>query len=450
MIAETTTSVSTQPPPVSRRITEQDRLALARVDDYLPKGVALKRWWDTARAADKAGRRPGGYGTAASTAGGFTKRFRLTRTFNPADESFGFFGDTLVGGAEMPIMGNFQKMFYDRPRTPPGGQLRGIDWMRDQLREFVLRYFMRVSSFKLPEAYVAGEQHDVPGWLAPFSLCTKASTVTQGFGFKQLFYKRRDSGEIGEFPEAERFAIVDLREIGEKYEWVLLNVDLFDFKFTLQPLGPDGPELSLPLKEGSYLILSSDFVEKQENPAPGVLGRYGFGYAFIKNPAPGVIAFGPGEFDAAFETIVFEVHDSIADDPGLVDVEMVFVVNRPERIVNVSLDPLGWGMRLADLMSFGMTSRLLAPVQGSFKLLPRSAGIDPIFAFIDLANLLTCGRAKEELCLSREQIEFTFLVLHFMQHYTMANGSLLVWREVADWTNPAKVPRWAKTGTPVP
>ncbi len=407
----------------SADFTEQDRLILQRVDSYLSSGLALKRWWDKTYSTNS-----------------FRQRFELQRVFNRPGRSFGFFDDVSFDGRTLPVMGNFQDMFYDQPRTPTNLQQEAAQWMQDQVREFVLHYFMRVSSFRQPEAYVESGQPSVPHCLEGFSWCTEKDILRQGFGFSQLYYKLCDNGQVGKFQD--EFAIIDLRELGWKYEWIVARVRIFDFKVRFSPFGPDGPELAVPLTEESYIVLTRDFILNEDHPSPGVLGQYGLGYAFIKDPAQGLFAYGPGQFDAAIETINFQVLES-----GEVCVCMTFVVNRPERIANVSLDPVNWSFKLADLFSFGLTSRLLAPVKEAFERLPTSVGsFDPVSAYISLANALTGNWAGQGLCISREQFEKELLAQHFMQHYATIVGSLLTWRQIPDWLDTARLPHWVVTG----
>jgi hypothetical protein len=407
----------------SADLTDRDRLIIQRVDSYLSAGLALKRWWDE-----------------TSSANGFRQRFELQRVFNRPGGSFGFFDEVSFDGGTLPVMGSFQEMFYDQPRTPTNLQEEAARWMRAQLREFVLHYFMRVSSFRQPEAYVERGRPAPPRCLEGFSWCDEQDITRQGFGFSQLYYRLRETGRVGKFQD--EFAVIDLRELGWKYEWIIAKVRIFDFKFTFRPFGPDGPEVAVPLSEESYLVLTEDFIVNEDEPSPGVLGQYGLGYAFIKDPTEGLFAYGPGQFDAAVETINFQVLES-----GEVRVSMVFVVNRPERIVNVSLDPVNWSFRFADLFSFGLTSQLLAPLKDAFERLPTSVGsFDPVLAYVALANTLTGNRASQELCISREQLEKETLVKHFMQHYTTVVGSLLTWRQIPDWLDSASLPEWVVTG----
>ena len=413
-----------QPGAVFHLPPYEEEALLASVDHYLERGLELDAWFSA-----KHGR-------------GFAEQFPLARTFDEPDYSYGFFDRTLIGGQEMPVMGNFQEMFYDRPKSPRRDAESFALWARAQMRQFVLRYFMRVSDFRDPEGFVPPTDTEVPVVLRPFDWCPRENPMYQGFGFQQLYYKRARTGDIGEFPAEERFAIVDLRELGPVYEWIIVKVCIFDFSFTIQPLGPGTPTISVPLDEDSYLVLSRDFITDVERPEAGVLGRYGFGYAFIKSPRRGLLAYGPGEFDAAFERIDFEVRQG-----GTTRVQMAFAANRPNQIVDLRFDPVGLGLRLADTFSLGLATTLFEPVTNAIGRLPAPRfSFDPVFAYVDVANLLTGGAAAEQLCISREALDKDFLLKHFMQHYQTISGSLSTWREVADWLDTASLPEWAIHG----
>lgn len=407
-------------------LSPEQEAVLASAEDYLERGRELKRWWDRAHAADC-----------------FAQRFPLSTSYNRPDYSFGFFDVARVGGREMPVLGNFQTLFYDQPKAPPGDEAAAARWIRDQVREFILHYFMRISYFRQPEAYVpVADRQPPPLPLRPLSFCPRENPSYVGFGFSQLFFKRSDNGEIGAFPEVSRTAIVDLREIGPKYRWNLLYVDIFDFSFSYQPLGPETPSLTFPLAEGSYLIMDRDFVVDEEEPSPDVLGRYGFGYAFIKNPVPGLLAYGPGEFDAAIETITFTVFRN-----GKVRADAVFVANRPTQIAHVPLNPLVLAGQAASLATLGAAPYVLGPLREALGSLPfGGAGFDPVSTAITVANVLSGGLAAQTLCISRQQLEKTFLVKHFQQHYQTLVGSLQTWRQIPDWLDAEALPRWVVTG----
>jgi hypothetical protein len=406
-------------------LSDHDQALLQSVDHYLTAALQLKQWWEQ---------------TSASNA--FATRFDLGLTFNRPDTGYGFFDRATVVGQTMPILGNFQAMGFDRVKTPQAQTAAAAQWMREQLREYVLRYFMRVSDFRQPQGFMEDERPMAPPYLRPFSLCPQEDPRRIGFGFSQLFYKRYGSQHIGRFPEEDQFAIIDLREIGSKYEWIVARVRIFDFSFTYMPFGNEGPQVILPLNEASYLVLSRDFIVHEDDPAPGVLGRYGLGYAFVKEPTTGLLAWGPGQFAAAVELFDFLVYED-----GRIRVEMVFVADRPQRILNLSLNPISWSLTLADLLTFGLSSRFFIPLQGVLDQLPFSGGnVDPVYAFIWLANALSGGQAAQQLCLSTEELDRQFLVKHFMQHYQTVAGALHTWRQIPDWLNSAALPEWVVRG----
>lgn len=402
-------------------LREEDFRILGSVEQTLADGVALKGWFEAAEAS-----------------GSFAESFEVVREFNQADRSFGFYDRVDLGGGRiLPVMGTVDDSLFDRPKQASS------DLVRDEFREFVLRYFMRVSDYRQPEAYTSDEELRVAsGYARGLSWCRQREPSDIGFGFSQHYYKLRETGAVGKFHAREEWTIVDLREIGEIYEWIVLKVRIFNFNMTFRLLGSEQAKLVIPLLEESYLVVSRDFVLNEEDPEPGVLASYGFGYAFLRNVNEGLLAYGPGEFDSAIELIQFHVLES-----GETRAHLVFVVNRPDRIVNATLDPIDWGFRLADLMSFGLASNLFGPLRNTLGRLPLRLGpFDPVSAYVAAANQLTGGLAAEELCISREQLEKDFLVQHFMQHYQMLTGSLLTWRRFPDWLDPESLPKWIITG----
>lgn len=403
-------------------VTNHDRAILDSVEQYLVAGISLKHWWE-----DRGSR------------GEYEERFDLERTLNRAANSYGFFGRAVVQDQAVPIMGNVQDMLYDRRKAPAAMAEQDTDWTRQQLREFVLRYFMRVSSFRRPEAAVSDGSTAVANWLDRINWGTTPQVVREGFGFSQQYYKTMD-GEVGKFSDTS--AIVDMREVGLKYEWIVLKVRIFNFSVPMRPLGDGGPELVFNLDEESYVVVSREFILDREKSAPGILGEYGVGYAFIKNLKPGFLAFGPGEFEMAIQLIQFHISES-----GDINVHMVFVVNRPEQIANVVLDPIAWSFRVADVLSLGMLSPVLSPISAAISRLPLRFGVfDPVYSYISLMNFVTMGQAREKLLISREQLDKRFLVQHFAQHYETLASALFTWRQMSDWLDASTLPRWVATG----
>lgn len=403
-------------------LTKEDQAVLDVVEQYLAAGLALKRWWDDPGRDRR-----------------FDKRFAMERSLNRTANSYGFFGRATVQDMTVPLMGNVQDMLYDRIKAPAQLAYQDTDCTKQQLREFVLRYFMRVSSFRRPEAIVSDGTNTVPPWLERISWCESPEVVREGFGFSQLYYKTKD-GTVGKFSDTS--AVVDMRDIGRTYEWIVLKVRIFNFSVPTRPFGESGPEMVFNLNEESYVVVSSDFIVDRERPAAGILGDYGIGYAFIKSPKQGFLAFGPGEFAMAIQLIQFRISES-----GDINVHMVFVVNRPDQVANIVIDPLSWVLRWADLMSLGLASPVLNPLRNALSKLPlRFGSFDPVYSYIGLMNFLTMGQAEEKLCISRDQLHKRFLAQHFMQHYETLAGALFTWRQMSNWLDPSTLPRWVITG----
>jgi hypothetical protein len=399
-------------------LTAEDRALLAGVDWALADGVRLKHWWEERRAIQH-----------------FAERFWLRRSFNPAGYSFGFFDVASLARGPLAVMGLFQELSFDasKPISPPQ--------VRDELREFVLRYFMRVSSLRLPEAYPSGDPSSQTKLGGPLSWCPTDYIDRVGFGFSQLFYKEAGTGQIGRFPPGMQYEIIDLREIGSRYEWILAKVQLYAFNLKFQPFGPDGPGLTIPLGESQYLLISPHFVLDDNSSTPASIGRFHTGYALLRNPGPtGLLAYGPGEFLAGFQTIEFTVEPS-----GAIRAGMAFVVDRPRQILNVPVNPVRWGMIAASLFSEALASRFQRPFDvGSTQ--SEGLGFDPFTAFIDTSNYLTAGLAEREFCVSLRTLELDFLVQHFQQHYEMIVGATSTWNQVANWLDSDTIPLWVKKG----
>jgi hypothetical protein len=411
---------------------QTDAHVIPIVSEYLARGLDLKRWWDEVERK-----------------GGPENQFPLERSFSRPTRSFGFYGNAPVGSGTIPVMGNVQEMFYDQTRAPASLNRESAEWMKSQLREFVMKYFMRISSFRQPEAYVNSAISIPPPAFKFLSWCPNPAAREVGFGFTQLFHKPMGSGQVYSFPTYQKHAIVDQREIGRTLEWIVLKVRIFDFTFRTRPFGANGPELVFGENEESYLAVNQDFVDFKDEPfqtdnGRTVLGEYGIGYSFVKSPTPGPFGYGPGEFDAAIELIKFRIYDT-----GYVSVRMIFIANRVNSVLNLVVDPVDWSFRLADTMLLGIASPWLQPARNLLARLPLRFSVDPVTAFISLANAVSPGYASEQFCISIETLETLFLLKHFQQHYETVLGSLLTWRLVEDWLNPDKLPPWVVVGVTV-
>lgn len=395
------------------------------VEESLERGILLREWWRVTNARQ-----------------GFAQQFNLIRSFNRPSSANGFFDVVDLNGTSVPVMGVAQEMLYDRPDT---GALSILPAIRAELREFVTQYFMRVSDFRQPEAAIDScpPCSQSSGWL---SWCSGTEPTWEGFGYEQLYYKLRDCGKIRKFAEESRYQIVDIRSLDTKFEWIVLKVRILDFHLTFRPLGRGLPAISIPQLEDTYVILHKDFITIREGGQDGICGEYGFGYAILRlKRAQSVLAYGPGHFNVGFQTVNFQLHPD-----GRISVALVFVVNRPQRILEFPLNPLEWGFAFADLIAPDTVSSTFSPLrQIAMHYLPSFGTFDPLLTYTWLANVLTGGEAGKRFCISKEQLEKEMLVQHFMQHYQMVIGSLLTWRQIPDWLDSRNLPSWVIHGTPV-
>ena len=392
---------------------------LEEVESSLERGLTMKRWWECVEMSSC-----------------YAERFDLIRAFNRPDKGFGFFDVVGIDDRPLPVMGDVQEMLYDRPKQS------GPDRWRAQLREFVLRYFMRITDFRPPVAFVArGGSSPLPG-ATRFEWCPDARPSDSGFGYSQLYYKRHDTGQVGKFADSERFAIVDLRELTAKYDWIVAKVRIFDFNLRFGSFTADGPEFVFPLREENVIILSPEFITDRETSAPDGSAEFGFGYALLHGASDdGLLAYGPGRFAVGFQLINFRVSND-----GEIRVRLAFGVNRPERIVKVPLNPVQLVLEVADRMTLGITSKLFGVSRWAANCLTNDQSFDPLLGSIGLANLATAGLAGKEFCISKEQLEKAMLLQHFMQHYEMILGSLFTWRQIPNWLDTAALPRWVVNG----
>jgi hypothetical protein len=398
-------------------LSGQDVRLLAGVDDAIAAARQIRAWWQT-KAVD----------------GSFADRFELARTFNEPDLGAGFFDTVQLTTGPMRVMGVDQAMHFTWPAVR-------LPELHSSFREYILHYFLRSSDYSPPSAYYETDKLSWAPFLRPFSWCPNDNLARQGFGYSQLYYKRND-GASGRFPRDKAYRIIDLRALQSDYAWLVASVRILDFNLTFQPLGDRSPQLSFPIGEDTLLVFLPDFVMDRESPEPGVLGEYGFGYALLKSAdAKSVLAYGPGHFAAGFQTVYFRLLED-----GTTTVRMVFVVNRPEKILDIDFNPVRWGFAAADIMTLGLASRMFGAVRPLLERLPlQIAGFDPITSFVETADVLTNGLSKA-FCISTEHLEKFMLMQHFTQHYSMIVSALLTFGQTRNWVDRSSVPAWAIEG----
>lgn len=412
----------------SRGLDPGDEAILERVDAALERGRQLHAWW---REVDRGG--------------DYAERFEIVTTSTRPDDGFGFFDVAPIDGRPLRVMGDVQDLFYDRPKSP-GRTAEAAEWSRRQVRAFALGYFLRIADFRRPEPFTLYRSPELPPALRPLSWCPDPPSGLAGFGYSQLYYRLRD-GEIGEFPPGERSAVVDLRTAWDVYDWIVLEVRIFDFELRYRPFGPESPAMVVPLTERQLVVMTRDFVADETGPEDGVLGRYGFGYAVVEDPSQrSVLAYGPGHFQTGFQRFTFEVSES-----GAVRLRLAFVVNRPERLVRLTPNPFAWGSAFADTLSLGAFSRWLGPAGAlgrSVAAGPGESGFDPITTGIEALNWLSGDQARQDLCISLQRLERLMLLQHYRQNHELVGGSLLTFRQIPDWLDEDRLPRWVVSGVP--
>ncbi len=411
-------------------LNDQDRLIIRNVDECLADALELKQWWEEKEKTQN-----------------YADKFEIVRTFHRPNSGVGFFDAPTLRGKPAPVMGETHEMLFDRPDDDATQILEEI---RREFQEFVLRYFTHVSSFRQPEQY-ADPSHKAASSIDNFlSWRPVEEPDWQGFGYIQLYYKLKSTGEIGKFPASQQYAMVDLRELDSKYEWIVVKVQIFNFVIKFRPLGANGPQLGIPLQESTYLIFHKDLISNQTFPDGGKLKAvYGMSYALLRVDDandPDLLAYGPGHFDFGFKTIDFQLLAS-----GEINLRMGFVVNRAKHVAKIPLDPVRWSFALADVFSFGSATKYFSPVKDALsKVVPKFGSVDPVFGYVTLANVLTAGLAAKKLDISRERLEKLFLYQHFEQHYQMAVSTLLTWRYIDDWLDQANLPDWVIKGKTAP
>ncbi|MCP4660301.1 MAG: hypothetical protein GY856_33285 [bacterium] len=380
----------------------------------------------------------------------YRDKYDLMRQPASAGTNFGFLDVVPLSRGLLPVAGVIQDMFYDRSKGVEGTSRETAEWMRDQVKEFVLHYFMRACSSRKAQIHVPpAERGTRSGPFSEFSMCPDPGAEKIGIGYKQLFYKEKKSGRLGRFPEAERKRIVDLRTIDHrdtkeaKYDWIMATVDIFDFGLAMQLGSFEGPELFLPVEETVFAILHPDFLVYEDDPAPGVLGEYGYGYAFIPSPElDSVFAYGPERLTSAFEYIHFRVLDN-----GEVWVKMAFVANYPRRILINASSLAELGLKVADGMSLGTASKVFRPMLAALNRTPlRYFQPAPVFASIDLLNFATAGLTGDLLAINRERLIKDVMSAHFLMLYDFILDSLPTFKKVPNWLDRKKLPSWVVTG----
>ena len=392
---------------MSTALTNRDEAILANVDTAIRQGRELSLWWQGNKSA-------------------VTRIPFVRQLHNPPEWNYGFLENAVTSAGSLPVAGVIQSQLYSAPEGP-GATIEkpDLEFISTQAREFMMRHFMRLTSARRGNG--AGSR--------------------SGWGYRQVYYKLAKDGKIRKFPEDQQTRIVDLREIGPVYDWIVFQVRIFGFDISIDLSPGAGPELRINTEQPVYTVLSPGFVVDRPksgiHPAKnGIVATYGYGYSVVPDTTrQSIIAALPSAIDNTLETLRLDVHED-----GRVWAGMDFITPQPARILNA--DPVSLGFRVADFFSFGTASRVLAPVKKALSEMVPSP--DPVYAGISLLNAATANAASDYLSIDKRHLFMKLMALHYTDVYDMYNLSASHFRQVDDWTDTASLPDWARIGTFTP
>jgi len=181
------------------------------------------------------------------------------------------------------------------------------------------------------------------GWTHPDNL-------RGGFEFLARQYKLKGSGEYGVF--AEKGPIADLAEVGQKYEWVVLEAVVHDFFRSLPGIRFGPRMLSRMPAMASYVLVHGDYSCSFHPPVEGAVDEHCFGYSFLPCPVTkSIFGHGPGKFAGAVKQFRFVLLES-----GDVEIQMFFLVApRSEKILNLGgFDPVYFAVNVVNGLTLNL------------------------------------------------------------------------------------------------
>ena len=381
---------------------------------------------------------------------------------SPREANFGFFDHFQLDGRKQPIMGVVLQTFFDKPKefVAEGHDIEAVleRWC-DSVREFFLRYLIRLTSFNEMLPYVNPEKRPVEQYLRPFSWNQDDEQQQTGFGFSQIYYKRRGIDRFGKFRDADRDKI-NLKSVEDiegssrngMFDWIVLDIQMHDLR--LQPVRG----FNLFVRDEVLVVLHREFIIRDDQPKEGIRRRYAFGYASLEDH--------PSDYTNSLvwqrPKFGFLLNEILVNDNGESLIRSTLVAERLPRLASVN--PWSWPLDLGDLACLGLLRPALslsldaadvafpggfAPVLAPLKRLAHRLSVGPSFdAFgpiIDLANFVTFGQAERQLSISKEELLKSILTDMARSFVATAIGSRGAWRAISDWTQEEQIPEWLKS-----
>lgn len=257
----------------------------------------------------------------------------------------------------------------------------------------------------------------------------------------QRTFKLRDGGHVGHFCEDHATAVVDLNQLLTRYQWITLDRSLLDFDLALGTTGDNSVTFSVPLRAIMSLILSSDLVIREHNPDSETLGRFGYAAALARNPAKGVIAIGQDEIRPGLEYQTLRVLKT-----GEVRLQLTTILARPDKILNLSYDPVEWAAEMADRLTGGTTKPVTEPIKHAMKGMSNGGmRVDPVFGPLSMFGGMLAAAAKS-IGVEKEHFEKQILAQAAIGIRDSLLGTRQTWMQVSDWLDKTKIPDWIAAG----
>lgn len=432
----------------SADLDDRDHRRLARVEYSLTRALALRDWWAARYPAWKT-EFNGDRLAEVVEAKKFENCFPVGRTYpagRDTEANFGFFDQAPIDGRDRPVMGLALQTLFDEPRDyfARADRAKLLDHWRRDLRAFTLDYLIRLTGFHDTTPWVDPNRRPIEPWARPFSMCPEDEDRRSGFGFSQLYYKRK-GGSVGKFRDVDRTRI-DLHTLGHKFEWIVVGIRIHD----LYLRHPAIAWANLAIRDEALAILHPHFLVDVNQPNhKGVHGRYGFGYAVLEDPpeeGPPLVFNRP-----AFG---FQQHEFVMLDRGRVLARIEMVTEKLNRLLAVN--PMGWAKTIAERGSLGLWSPAADVTRRVFDMAMPGAlrpftdfvgattaggGLDPITPWLSLFGNLPMNVAAD-LCISRDAIIQSLLADLLRSELSTILGSRGMWRAVPDWADARSIPAW--------
>lgn len=411
-----------------------DRLCLARVEESLRRGLALRRWWEQTTGKWVVKLDHDGVERFLEE-GPHPQSFKLLRDVEDLTPNYGFFDRLVIDGHEVPVMGTVQQTVLDE---------LNFRWIEDALRrhsqldedslEQIRRRILDFLSDSLgasalgnmrAEVHIHGpfidkSRRPLEAYLQYLSWYPR-EPEEGGWGVKQLYYKRHDNGRVGKFRLVDRQP-VNFQSLGTPYEWIVFSSLALDRTLKLRPVGARGPAIPMPLAVRRLGVLSRQFLRWDDDERDGrYRGRYGHGFAILTDP------YETGLLAVQGVSVGFQLIDVLMKDDGVILARWVSVRDRPRYVMPLEVNPLIWGLELVDKVSLGAFSPSLSPMKNWFRTaLPLT--FDPFLAYVQMANLATAGMAAKELGISKDQLDWLYLVDVSIRRMRLLDAARFNWR----------------------